>query len=89
MFPQGFGNIALEPMYMTPEQFAVRMKSDSDKYAKLIVLDGRAGELTLRRLYLSCASKTSRAAIRRAEFVDDVEFNLHDRHNHQFAPAAP
>jgi tripartite-type tricarboxylate transporter receptor subunit TctC len=35
-----FGNIALEPMYMTPEQFAVRMKSDSDKYAKLIVLTG-------------------------------------------------
>ena len=35
-----FNNIALEPMFMTPEQFAVRMKSDDDKYAKLIALTG-------------------------------------------------
>jgi tripartite-type tricarboxylate transporter receptor subunit TctC len=35
-----FNNIAFDPMYMTPEQFAVRLKSDSDKYAKLIALTG-------------------------------------------------
>ena len=35
-----FDNIAFEPMFMTPEQFAVRLKSDSDKYAKLIKLTG-------------------------------------------------
>lgn len=35
-----FNNIALEPMYMTPEQFAARMKSDNDKYARLIALTG-------------------------------------------------
>lgn len=35
-----FDNLAFEPMFMTPEQFAVRLKSDSDKYAKLIVLTG-------------------------------------------------
>jgi tripartite-type tricarboxylate transporter receptor subunit TctC len=35
-----FDNIAFEPLFMTPEQFAVRLKSDSDKYAKLIALTG-------------------------------------------------
>ena len=35
-----FNNIALQPMFTTPEQFAARMKSDSDKYAKLIALTG-------------------------------------------------
>ena len=32
--------IALEPMFMTPEQYALRLKSDYDKYAKLIALIG-------------------------------------------------
>jgi hypothetical protein len=27
-------------MYMTPDQFALRLKSDYDKYAKLIALIG-------------------------------------------------
>ena len=35
-----FNNLALEPMFMTPEQFALRLKSDYDKYAKLIALIG-------------------------------------------------
>ena len=35
-----FENVAFEPLFMTPEQFAVRLKSDSDKYAKLIALTG-------------------------------------------------
>ncbi len=35
-----FDNVAFEPLFMTPEQFAVRLKSDSDKYAKLIALTG-------------------------------------------------
>jgi tripartite-type tricarboxylate transporter receptor subunit TctC len=35
-----FDSLALEPMYMTPEQFALRLKSDYDKYAKLIALIG-------------------------------------------------
>ena len=35
-----FKNIALEPMFMTPEQFAVRLKSDYEKYARLIALSG-------------------------------------------------
>jgi tripartite-type tricarboxylate transporter receptor subunit TctC len=35
-----FANLALDPMFMTPEQFAVRLKSDYDKYAKLIALIG-------------------------------------------------
>ena len=35
-----FGNIALEPMFMTAEQFAARMKADSEMYAKLIALTG-------------------------------------------------
>ncbi len=32
--------VAFETLFMTPEQFAVRLKSDSDKYAKLIALTG-------------------------------------------------
>jgi len=32
--------VAFETLYMTPEQFAVRLKSDSEKYAKLIALTG-------------------------------------------------
>ncbi len=35
-----FNNLALEPMFMSPEQFALRLKSDYDKYAKLIALIG-------------------------------------------------
>ena len=35
-----FDNVAFEQIFMTPEQFAVRLKSDSDKYAKLIALTG-------------------------------------------------
>ncbi len=35
-----FDNLAFDTLYMTPEQFAVRLKSDSDKYAKLIALTG-------------------------------------------------
>jgi tripartite-type tricarboxylate transporter receptor subunit TctC len=35
-----FDSLALEPMYMTPEQFALRLRSDYDKYAKLIALLG-------------------------------------------------
>jgi tripartite-type tricarboxylate transporter receptor subunit TctC len=35
-----FNNLALEPMYMTPEQFAARLRSDYDKYAKLVALSG-------------------------------------------------
>jgi tripartite-type tricarboxylate transporter receptor subunit TctC len=35
-----FDNLAFDPLFMTPEQFAVRLKSDSDKYARLIVLTG-------------------------------------------------
>jgi tripartite-type tricarboxylate transporter receptor subunit TctC len=35
-----FDNVAFEQLFMTPEQFAVRLKSDSDKYAKLIALTG-------------------------------------------------
>ncbi|HTD90358.1 MAG TPA: tripartite tricarboxylate transporter substrate binding protein, partial [Burkholderiales bacterium] len=35
-----FNNIALEPMFMTPEQFATRIKSDYNMYAKLIALTG-------------------------------------------------
>jgi tripartite-type tricarboxylate transporter receptor subunit TctC len=35
-----FENVAFEPLFMTPEQFAVRLKSDSEKYAKLIALTG-------------------------------------------------
>ena len=35
-----FNNLAFDPMFMTPEQFAVRLKSDYDKYAKLIELTG-------------------------------------------------
>ena len=30
----------LDPMYMTPEQFAVRLKADYDKYEKLVKLTG-------------------------------------------------
>jgi tripartite-type tricarboxylate transporter receptor subunit TctC len=35
-----FDSVAFEPLFMTPGQFAVRLKSDSDKYAKLIALTG-------------------------------------------------
>jgi len=35
-----FANLALDPMFMTPDQFALRLKSDYDKYAKLIALVG-------------------------------------------------
>ncbi|MEO8442422.1 MAG: tripartite tricarboxylate transporter substrate binding protein [Betaproteobacteria bacterium] len=35
-----FDNLAFETLFMTPEKFAVRLKSDSDKYAKLIALTG-------------------------------------------------
>ena len=35
-----FNNIALDPMFMTPEQFAARLKADYDKYAALIALTG-------------------------------------------------
>ena len=35
-----FNSLALEPMFMTPGQFALRLKSDYDKYAKLIALIG-------------------------------------------------
>ena len=35
-----FDNLAFDTLYMTPEQFAVRLKSDSDKYAKLITATG-------------------------------------------------
>ncbi|MDB5807894.1 MAG: hypothetical protein JWN94_16 [Betaproteobacteria bacterium] len=35
-----FDNVAFEQLFMTPDQFAVRLKSDSDKYAKLIALTG-------------------------------------------------
>ena len=35
-----FDNLAFDPLFMTPEQFAVRLKSDYDKYARLIALTG-------------------------------------------------
>jgi len=35
-----FNSLALDPMFMTPEQYALRLKSDYDKYAKLIALIG-------------------------------------------------
>ena len=35
-----YENVAFEPLFMTPEQFTVRLKSDSEKYAKLIALTG-------------------------------------------------
>ena len=35
-----YNALALDPMFMTPEQFALRIKSDYDKYAKLIALTG-------------------------------------------------
>ena len=35
-----FDNIGLNAMFMTPEQFAVRIKSDYDKAAKLIAVTG-------------------------------------------------
>lgn len=34
------GDLALDPLFMTPEQFAQRLKSDYDKYAKVIALSG-------------------------------------------------
>ena len=30
----------LDPMHMTPEQFAERLKSDYDKYAKVVKISG-------------------------------------------------
>jgi tripartite-type tricarboxylate transporter receptor subunit TctC len=30
----------LDPMYMTPEQFALRLKSDYDKYEKVVRISG-------------------------------------------------
>lgn len=35
-----FDNLALDPLFMTPEQFAARLKSDYGKYAKLVALTG-------------------------------------------------
>ena len=35
-----FNNLALDPMFMPPDEFALRLKSDYDKYAKLIALIG-------------------------------------------------
>ena len=35
-----FDNIGLNAMFMTPEQFAARIKADYDKSAKLIALTG-------------------------------------------------
>jgi tripartite-type tricarboxylate transporter receptor subunit TctC len=35
-----FDSLAFDPLFMTPEQFTVRLKSDSDKYAKLIAATG-------------------------------------------------
>ena len=35
-----YNALALDPMFMTPGQFALRIKSDYDKYAKLIALTG-------------------------------------------------
>lgn len=31
---------ALDPMYMTPEQFALRLKADYDKYARVVAVSG-------------------------------------------------
>ena len=35
-----FANLALDPMFMSPDQFAARLKADYEKYAKLIALIG-------------------------------------------------
>jgi tripartite-type tricarboxylate transporter receptor subunit TctC len=35
-----FANLALDAIFMTPEQFALRLKPDYDKYAKLVALTG-------------------------------------------------
>ena len=35
-----YDSVAFETLFMTPDQFAVRLKSDSDKYAKLIAATG-------------------------------------------------
>jgi len=35
-----FDNLALDPMFMTPDQFAVRLKADYEKYARLIAVIG-------------------------------------------------
>ena len=35
-----FANLALDPMFMSPDQFAARLKADHEKYAKLIALTG-------------------------------------------------
>ena len=37
---KSLSNLTLDPMYMTPEQFAQRLKSDYDKYAKIVKLSG-------------------------------------------------
>jgi tripartite-type tricarboxylate transporter receptor subunit TctC len=37
---KSLSNLTLDPMYMTPEQFAQRLKSDYDKYANIVKLSG-------------------------------------------------
>ncbi len=37
---KSLSNLTLDPMYMTPEQFAQRLKSDYDKYARIVKLSG-------------------------------------------------
>jgi tripartite-type tricarboxylate transporter receptor subunit TctC len=37
---KNLSNQTLDPMYMTPEQFAQRLKSDYDKYAKIVKISG-------------------------------------------------
>ncbi len=33
-------NLTLDPMYMTPDQFAQRLKADYEKYARVVKLSG-------------------------------------------------
>jgi tripartite-type tricarboxylate transporter receptor subunit TctC len=35
-----FHNLAIDPMFMTPEQFAARLRSDYEKYEKVIAITG-------------------------------------------------
>jgi tripartite-type tricarboxylate transporter receptor subunit TctC len=37
---KNLSNQTLDPMYMTPEQFATRLKSDYDKYEKIVKISG-------------------------------------------------
>lgn len=37
---QKLGALTLDPLYMTPEQFAARIKSDYDKYEKVVKISG-------------------------------------------------